>query len=96
MEAPHSKFEDLERKKIEETGGQAQMGNRYAAGQTGAQRDHKAEETELVKYLEGQEDEDQGPYVEMLDFHIPKPGQTAQIARAGSSLVHGSHWAKTQ
>ncbi|GEQ67157.1 hypothetical protein JCM33374_g820 [Metschnikowia sp. JCM 33374] len=75
--------EDLERKKIEETERQAEMErNRYAAAKRGAQREQKAEERELLKYLEGEEDEDEVTYLEMLDSLIAKPGKTDQIATA--------------
>ncbi|KAM9893420.1 hypothetical protein OXX69_011713, partial [Metschnikowia pulcherrima] len=75
--------QELERKKIEESERQAELERtKYDAAKRGAQREQKAEERELQKYLEGYEDEEEVTYLEMLDSLIAKPGKSDKIATA--------------
>ncbi|OBA17006.1 hypothetical protein METBIDRAFT_61911 [Metschnikowia bicuspidata var. bicuspidata NRRL YB-4993] len=75
--------QDLEKQKLEEAKHQAELERKkYAAAKKGAQREQRAEERELQKYLQGDDEDDSVSYLELLDSLIAKPGKMDTIATA--------------
>lgn len=76
-------IEALQKQKAEEQQKQAEATkNKYNQARSAEQRDRKAEERELQKYFEDDEDVFDESYLAMLDSLIAKPSKTDSIATA--------------
>lgn len=76
-------FEALQKQKMEEQQRRAETTNKkYNQESTAAQRERRAEERELLKYLDADEDDFDESYLAMLDSFVAKPSKEDVVATA--------------